>query len=294
MQITNNHGLPESFMRFLRNDKYSRGDADISVTTLIDSPRINKLRQRHVNDMTTDVTDRIWALLGTAVHQVLESTESPDTVHEERMYATIANCRLSGAIDVQKYEPDGSITLMDYKVCSAWSVMNDKPEWERQLNCYAWLITRNKERPVNRLQVCAILRDWNRRKGAMEQAYPDAPVQVVDVPVWSYQEQEDYIVSRIVAHQDAQERFDFEDPLPLCSNEERWIRPGKIAVMKKNRKSAVKLFDDVREAELFIKEKGSNELFIEERPTEYTRCSGNFCGVAQFCDQYRGDDNAKH
>ena len=37
MKITNNHNLPQSFVDFARNDKYSKGHADISVTTLIDS-----------------------------------------------------------------------------------------------------------------------------------------------------------------------------------------------------------------------------------------------------------------
>jgi hypothetical protein len=36
MKITNRFNLPDAFYNFARNDKYSRGKADISVTTLID------------------------------------------------------------------------------------------------------------------------------------------------------------------------------------------------------------------------------------------------------------------
>ena len=36
MKITNKFSLPQPFVDFIKNDKYSRGDADISVTSLID------------------------------------------------------------------------------------------------------------------------------------------------------------------------------------------------------------------------------------------------------------------
>ena len=47
MKITNKFGLPQPFVDFIKNDKYSRGDADISVTSLIDSPRVALMRQKH-------------------------------------------------------------------------------------------------------------------------------------------------------------------------------------------------------------------------------------------------------
>jgi len=290
MKLTNNHGLPESFVRFMHSDKYSRGNAEISVTTLIDAPRINKLRERHNDEMTMDVADRLWALLGTAAHHILEHAEQPDVVTEERMYHQVFDWTLSGAVDVQQYKPDGSIHIVDYKVCSAWSVMNEKPEWERQLNCYAYLVRKTKELPVSGLQICAILRDWNRRKAEVEVNYPDSPVVMVDVQLWDQDEQDRYIEERVTLHKDAQERFSFADPLPLCTDGERWMKPSKWAVMKVGRKSAVKLFDDERHAELFIgSQKSADALYVEHRAGEFTRCAGNFCGVAEFCEQYKGD-----
>ena len=61
---------------------------------------------------------------------------------------------------------DGSVNLIDYKVTSVWAVIFGKIEWERQLNCYAWLFRQKKEnigKSVGSLKICAILRDWNRR-----------------------------------------------------------------------------------------------------------------------------------
>ena len=65
MQITNRHGLPQSFLDFARNDKYSKGKADISVTTLIDSPRVRLMRDHFADLREVDVTDMIWPLFGT-------------------------------------------------------------------------------------------------------------------------------------------------------------------------------------------------------------------------------------
>ena len=84
MQITNNYNLPQSFVDFARNDKYSKGNADISVNTLIDSPRVRLMRDHHHEDRVVDVVDNVWALFGTAVHHVLESsTPTEDVVLEE-------------------------------------------------------------------------------------------------------------------------------------------------------------------------------------------------------------------
>jgi hypothetical protein len=293
MIITNNFGVPEEIVRFARSDKYSKGDADISITSLIDAPRVRKLQEIYKNHLSMDVSDRIWSLFGTAVHHVLESSgETPSTVNEERLFTTFAGWKLSGAIDVQRYEPDGSVSIMDYKVCAVWSVLNDKPEWERQLNCYAWLVRRVKQVPVEDLKICAFVRDWSRRKASYDSSYPQSPVTIIDVPVWDADEAEAYVEARVRAHQDTQQRFDFEDPLPRCTDDERWMKPSKWAVMKEGRKTAVKLFNSPKEAELYMSSaKDSSALHVDHRKGEFTRCKENFCGVAEFCEQYKGDEN---
>ena len=144
MQITNNHNLPESFVNFARNDKYSKGKSDISVTTLIDSPRVRLLREANSTELTSDASDMIWPLFGTAVHHILESSKNDEGVTlEERLYADVNGWILSGAVDHQK--TDGkTISITDYKVTSVWSVIYGKIEWEQQLNCYAFLAQKNK------------------------------------------------------------------------------------------------------------------------------------------------------
>ena len=67
--FTNRYNLPDSIVNAVKIDRHvTRGD--ISVTTLIDAPQIRMLRRKH--DTTEDVSERTWALFGTAIHHILE------------------------------------------------------------------------------------------------------------------------------------------------------------------------------------------------------------------------------
>ena len=102
---------------------------------------------------------------------------------------------LSGAIDRQEFisNDDGSrtVNIIDYKVTSVWSVIYGKPEWENQLNCYAYLVSKTKQR--RQFKICAILRDWNRRDAEKKEDYPKAPIVFVDIPLWDKNKTEAYI-----------------------------------------------------------------------------------------------------
>jgi len=287
MNITNNHNLPQSFVSFARNDKYSKGLSDISVTTLIDSPRVRLLRDAKSSEMTSDAADMIWPLFGTAVHHILESASEDEGVTlEERLYATVNDWILSGAVDHQKVE-DNAIKITDYKVTSVWSVIHGKIEWEQQLNCYAFLAQKTKGMKVKSLQICAILRDWNRREAERREDYPQAPVILVDIPLWPDTKRIYYIKERVAMHQDAQINYDLAQAFPPCSDEERWKRGEAWAVKKKGNKRAQRVFDNEASAGEFMKNK--ENLEIEHREGEYVRCKGDYCGVANFCSQFKGD-----
>ena len=297
MEITNNYSLPQSFVDFARNDKYSKGQADISVTTLIDSPRVRLMRDQHHEDRVVDVVDNIWALFGTAVHHVLESTEPSDNVVlEERLFTKINGWVLSGAVDHQKIEGQ-TVEITDYKVTSVWSVIHGKIDWERQLNVYAYLVQKNKGKKVTKLSICAILRDWNRRDAQTKSNYPQAPVVIVDIPVWDEMTRIRYIHERIEAHQSAQTVYDIadcvDDTFIQCSDEERWKRDDAWAVKKKGLKRAMRVFDNQEEAEVYAYDweqvNDGKVAVVEHRAGEYVRCNGDYCGVAQFCSQYKGN-----
>lgn len=285
MKITNKYGLPESFVAFARDDKYSSGKADISVTGLIDSPRVRILRRENASNAEVDVVDMVWSMFGTAVHHVLESSsDGVDVIQEERLFANIGGWVVSGAIDHQEMV-DGKVQITDYKVTGAYSVIFGKREWELQQNCYAHLVRLAKDMDVCSIRICAIIRDWNRRKAMMEPEYPKTPVVIVDLPLWSREEAHQYMLSRVIAHQTADLEFDASGKEPLCSDEERWLRGEKWAVMKGKAKRATKLFDNEQDASAFAAE--SAEFRVEYRPGEAVRCDGDYCNVAGICSQYK-------
>jgi hypothetical protein len=175
MNITNHTALPEPVFQALTRSDYTKGGSNRSVTQLIDSPRVRILRKENDERISEDVADMLWSVLGTAVHKMFEDNEVEGHISEERLYAEVENWIISGAIDVQRGEADGKVTVLDYKCTSAWSVIYGKPEWDKQLNFYAWLVEHCKEIEVGKLQIVAVLRDWQRKKAEVDSHYPQAP-----------------------------------------------------------------------------------------------------------------------
>lgn len=283
MIITNNHGAPATLVALARKNYYSKGDSDYSVTELLSPPRVRRLQERHDAVLTKDVSDMLWALLGSALHVVAERASAEDHVTEERIVAEIDGVKVSGGIDLQEMTSEGVI-ITDYKFTSAYSVMNEKKEWEEQLNLYKWLVESVKRVPVKGLKICALIRDFSRHD--RRDNYPDSPIHMVDIPMWDSVTAEAFVRSRLQLHTEAKFADAMEEPLPPCSAEERWFSETTYAVKKEGRKTAVRVFKTIEEAqELAAKEKG----YVETRAGEPRRCTGNFCGVAEFCEQYQSE-----
>jgi hypothetical protein len=287
MKITNKFNVPETLVALASRDFYSKGKSDYSVTEIISPPRIQRLRRKHYDEIEQDVADMLWMLMGTALHVVAERSEVAGHTNEERLTIGIDDIRLSGAIDLQKDDEDG-ITIFDYKFTSAWALMNDKPEWEQQQNIYKYLVERVKKKPVKGLKICALIRDWSRRDAQNKPDYPQAPIQIVDIPMWTFDRTEAFIKERVELHRDSKVSADWGEELPLCTEEERWVRQTTYAVKKDGRKTAIRVFDTQDEADALLKEMPEKDKgFIEIRKGEAVRCTGNFCGVSQWCSQYQ-------
>ena len=290
MEISNNFGLPEFVVDALTFSTYSRGDAQISVTQLIDSPRIVQLQRQFADKQKKDAVDFLWSRFGTSVHNMFEESlkaANSDAITEERLFTEWHGWKLSGAIDVQEVHEDGVI-ISDFKVTSVWSVVYDKTSWHDQLNVYAYLVRKAKQQNVKKLQIVALLRDWSRRKAERESNYPSAPIVVIDIPVWSDEKQDSYVDSRMQKHVDAEFDAMTEQTLIACTAEEMWGKPTVYAVMRKGRKSAIKLFSAESEAQDRLAGL-DNTHYIETRAGEQTRCIGDWCGVSQWCDQYQSE-----
>jgi hypothetical protein len=283
LKVTNKHNVPETLVALATRDYYSKGKADYSVTEIISPPRIQRLRRQYNEQMEQDVSDMLWQLLGSALHVVAERGVADGHITEERLITEIDGVKLSGAIDIQKVESDG-IIITDYKFTSAWALRQDKPEWEAQQNIYAWLVEKVKGQKVKGVQICALIRDWSRREASVKSDYPQAPIQVLELPLWPLATTEAYIKERIEAHRMSKVQADWGDELPPCTDDDRWVRETKYAVKREGRKTAIRVLDTQHEAdELAAKENG----YVEVRKGEAIRCTGNFCGVAEWCSQYQ-------
>lgn len=279
MILTNRLGLPSSIYNAVSRDTYTRGDANISVTGLIGPPRKRMLEIVHGDQLTEDVTDRIWALFGQVTHGILERHDS-EAKTEERLYIERAGWRISGQFDRLLLE-DG--VLQDYKITSTYSIKEGaKDEWIAQENVYKTLLT-EAGYTVNRLQVVVILRDHQKSKAQHDSDYPQAPVVIIDVPMWESAATETYILDRLRAHANAQH------VLPLCTPDERWERPAKFAVMKDGNKRATSLHDtraaaETAQSELQAEARKGAAYYVDERPAEQVRCR-DYCPARPVCRQ---------
>lgn len=284
MRITNNYDAPDAVMKALEYNAYDNGGADISVTGLINSPRIIQLQKMNEDLLEMDARDKVWSFVGTAVHAALEAHAPEETIAEERLFMEFLGWKISGAIDLQIENDDGTWEINDYKVVGEFSVRAEKDEWVQQLNIYAYMMRVVKNRRVVKLRIIAIIRDWMRKKAELDPSYPQSMIHPIDIPVWSDEQQEEFFRERVMLHQSAEKDVANKRPLVLCSDKERWHRPGVFALMKKGRKSAVKLYETREEAENGA---GDDEQFyIEERPGTDVRCEGNWCQVRQWCRQW--------
>jgi hypothetical protein len=299
-KITNKFGLPATLVRFLERDTYSRGASRMSVTQLIDAPRVVQLRSRHDSEVEEDVSSQLWLILGKALHHVLEhGTNRPDgSTTEERFFATVDGWSISGQVDLQEVHDqvqgehwDGPRHILsDWKFTSVWSVMADKASWTNQLNVYRWLAEQNGKK-ITGLQVVAFLRDWDARDAQKQEnilrGYPPAPMKVVPIKMWDYADVDTYVRDRVKRHQLAAIEAEMGVEPPLCSAEERWEQPAKWVVQRPGIEKPARVLNTEEEAKAWIASKGDYALVVKKRVKPPARCLGGWCRVSKWCSQWQ-------
>ena len=286
MRLTNKFGLPETICNAVNRPTYTKEGANMSVTELLGSPRIVQLKRRHWDELEQDASEMVWSLFGTAIHHILEHGKAENHVIEQRLHAKVDGWHISGAIDLQVITPEG-IEISDYKTTSAYKVMAGSMDWEEQLNIYAYLVESQKKVPVTKIQIVAIVRDWSAREAAYKEGYPKAPIVVIDIPLWPFENREQFIRDRITAHSDATFAQETDEELPECTPKDMWERPRSFAIMKDGGVRAKSVHASKEEAEKAWAEiKDYTKYKIIERPGERVRCAG-YCQVSKFCSQYQ-------
>lgn len=282
MRITNVNSLPAPIYNAILANPYSRGTSDISVTDLIEPVRLVALREAHSSDLVTDASDLIWSLMGQAMHSVLEKAgiASGKGETEKRLYAETNGWTWSGQFD---YIDEEGI-LWDWKFVSVYEFINGIRESRpRQLNLYAYLASLNHLQ-ITGLRVGYIFRDWSTRNAQNDSSYPQTQAVAIDIPLWTPEEQEQYLKDRIECHQKAQEAIlsPNQEGLEECTADERWAKPDTWAVVKRGNKKATRVFATKEQADLYIKD--TKEFRIDFREGESTRCK-YYCPVLKYCNQ---------
>lgn len=295
MRWTNKQNLPTPIVNAVVNDKYTKGESDISVTGLMKPPRMRVLQKLHQDDIVLDVSSRIDSLLGKALHNLLEehSAGAGECLAEVRFFLKLDGITISGQFDA--FYADG--TLEDYKLCPIRKFEHGVPdEFTAQLNMYVYLMkhgyvitadNRHHEPKytVTGLTIRAFYRDWfasGLKRGA---DYPPGMLEKLTVELWPEEKTLGFIKTRIALHKAANKK------LPLCTDEDRWARPEKFAVMKPGAKKSLKNHDTREAAEAHAST--TKDGYVEHRPGESVRCT-RWCDVASFCTQRQNELRSIH
>lgn len=292
MKITNKYGLPSSIVRAVENDGYNPGDSDITVTSLLQPPQIGVLSRKFGDDISEDAADRWFSLLGQAVHNILERADTTG-ITEERLYMDVLGWKVGGQFDRIVLEKG---ILQDYKVTSVWSVMDFmkngmKDEWKWQLNMLRVLAMHNGYTDISGLQIVAMMRDWQKSKAKFDKSYPQQPIMVLDSPVERAPETIRFMEERVADHQRAR-----EGDCRSCTADERWHQGDRYALMRKGRKTALRLLEspeaimDYAVWKKLATSKGEliKDHYIEFRQGEYRRCM-DYCPVSSVCPQWQSE-----
>ncbi len=279
MIITNTNNLPDAFVRIAERQEAFE-ENEIRVTSLLSGLRETELKRRYADKITMDASECIWMTFGTLAHKVLEETdEAQDEFREERLKMKISKSVLTGKSDVFK---DGIV--IDYKTSSVWKIVyGDYEDWRKQLLLYA-MLWKNAGFEVKGGQIVAMLKDQSKSKARTDANYPQLPVVTLDF-TFTDKDIEDirkYATERVKALEMLRDIPD--DKLPLCTAEERYNSGDKYAIMKKGRKTALKVCDTKEEAEKLLSAKGGD--YIEERKGEDRKCQ-DYCMVREFCPHAR-------
>ena len=275
MNVTNEFDLPDAFVGAVSRDYHSQ-PGEYSATTLLRGVCETVLTKRHWEEISVDASDCVWQVFGTATHSIFER-QKDNSFKEEFFSVPVSKSKVTGRVD--NYDMERGI-LTDWKTSSVWKVQfQDFEDWRKQGLIYAWLM-RKSGLEVKVCRFVALLKDHSKSKARFDSSYPQKPLYVYEFSVTeeNLKEIEDFIFQKVRELEEAEKIPDGN--LEPCGETERWASPEKWAVMKKGRKSALRVCDSESEAEEYKASKGGD--YIEHRIGESRKCL-DYCNVCQWC-----------
>ena len=278
--LTNRLNLPQPFVDAAMS-KRKVVPNEYSVTTLLKGTCEITLSRRHYDEIEEDVSDRVWAIFGTAVHKVLEQAQETDTqIKEGSIRVPIDGFTLTGIFDL--YD-DATGTVVDYKTAGTIKYQKrDFDDYRTQTLYYCYML-RQLGFDAHRAEIVMILRDWVKSKAKYDTDYPQCQVQKVE---FEFTEDDfENAASEIAAKlKDISIQNELEDEyLTPCTPEERWHKDDSWAVVKDGNKKAYRVFYSEEEAdELAVLMSAKGKYHVEFRPGEDTKCE-HYCAVRKWC-----------
>jgi hypothetical protein len=269
--------LPAPFARALASSEYNKGQSDYTVTQLVSPPQRTYLATQSAP--VKDEYASFMALLGTAIHSILEKYARPEKgeLAEIRNFAKIKvgneTVTISGQMD---YWTDNC--LYDYKATGGVQE-KAKDEHYKQVQMNAWLAEQNGVK-CEYVGVVYFQRDWKYMQSKVDPSYPKTPIKVFVHP-YDAEYAERIITETVAEHHKAS----LGEPR-RCTLDEQWAKPDTFAVKKPDAQRARRVYDTRAEADENIK---PGEI-IEKRAGEKTFCS-SFCGFAHCCSQFKQESN---
>lgn len=280
MTITNKFNLPQSLVNAVTTERHN-AEGCVSATTLLQGVKQIILTSRHWEELEDDVSDRVWAIFGTAVHKLLEES-NPNAFTEEHFEFDVGGKTVTGQVDLYDMEEK---CITDYKTASVWKIIYKSfDDWKKQGLIYAWLL-KHEGLDVKRCRFLAMLRDWSASEAKKKPEYPQSQIYeyTFDVTKTDLTEIGMFITKKIEDITNAEKLSD--NDIPPCSEEERWAKPTTYAVMKEGRKTALKVCNTLGEANTY-KSKAGAGCYVEVRPGSSPRCE-NYCLCCNHCNFYK-------
>lgn len=289
MKLTNKLGLPQTFINITEKKKYTATFNRFSVTSLIGAPKPNMLKQEHWDELESDVSDRILAMLGSGMHLLLEQGRDKENQVELKLEVPHGEFTISGIIDLLTFREDlNGWDIYDYKVTSAYSAMQEKEDWEIQVNLYRWM-AEQKGYTIGDLGIIIVCRDWTAWRSKTEENYPKTPVLKIPINKWDDETVLAYLDERLKAHSEARTNYVMDSKLPDCTSVERWERPKSYAISLSGGRSTYRRFSTFEDAIDFVSDYGAKgtkkDVTITYNPPKNTKCE-QYCDASKFCKQW--------
>ena len=279
MRITNKYNLPQAVVGAVTKHMHKKGN--FSVTQLLKGSTEIALEMANEDKLEMDVSDCINMILGTAVHKIFEAEELEGVLNEQYMEIPVyAGFTVSGTADVVDTFNE---EILDYKTCSTWKVIyKDYDDWREQLKAYMYLWYAQTGKMYHTGKIVALIKDFSPTDAQRKGDYPRQPIMTIpftftDEEIFGVPERWEVKIREVLLKLAV-------SSFGVCSEEERWAKPAKYALMKKGRQTAIKLYDSEEACLDAIGD--DNNLYMEYRAGEDTKCEkycvAGKCGLCSY------------